>query len=282
MVRSILTRFGGKEIDTAGDGFPITFDGPARAIRAAASVRAGLDEEDIRIRVGLHTGECELVDGKVRGIAVHVAARVMAQAEGNEILCSRTVKDLVADPASCSPIGASTCSRACRTTGSCTRWSSPSVPSPAPRRQRRRSDRGPHAAPAATRNAAEKLPVRSAIHLAQLGPTSCAAPNTRVTAPKAAANRRGSSESARWAASTAGAPDIARPKHHGREHRPGLGPDRHEQDRRRHAHVGPRHRGLPSHAVRPTAEHHPTGRDAHTGQREHPEACPVPKPESSS
>jgi len=96
VVRSILTRFGGKEIDTAGDGFLITFDGPARAIRAATAVRAGLDEEDIRIRVGLHTGECELVDGKVRGIAVHVAARVMAQAQGNEILCSRTVRDLVA------------------------------------------------------------------------------------------------------------------------------------------------------------------------------------------
>ena len=66
MVRSILTRFGGTEIDTAGDGFLITFDGPRAAIRAAAAVRAGLDEEDIRIRVGLHTGECELVDGKVR------------------------------------------------------------------------------------------------------------------------------------------------------------------------------------------------------------------------
>ena len=96
VVRSTLARFGGKEIDTAGDGFLISFDGPARAIRAAAAVRAGLAEQGIRIRVGLHTGECELVDGKIRGIAVHVAARVMAHAEGNEILCSRTVKDLVA------------------------------------------------------------------------------------------------------------------------------------------------------------------------------------------
>ena len=95
-VRSTLARFGGREIDTAGDGFLITFDGPARAIRAAAAVRAGLAEQGIPVRLGLHTGECELVDGKVRGIAVHVAARVMAHAEGNEILCSRTVKDLVA------------------------------------------------------------------------------------------------------------------------------------------------------------------------------------------
>jgi class 3 adenylate cyclase len=96
VVRSNLARFGGKEIDTAGDGFLITFDGPARAIRAAAAIRVGLAEQGIRIRLGLHTGECELVDGKVRGIAVHVGARVMAHAEADEILCSRTVKDLVA------------------------------------------------------------------------------------------------------------------------------------------------------------------------------------------
>jgi class 3 adenylate cyclase len=96
VVRTALTRFGGREIDTAGDGFLITFDGPARAIRAAAAIRAGLADEGIRIRVGLHTGECELVDGKVRGIAVHVAARVMALAQADEILCSRTVRDLVA------------------------------------------------------------------------------------------------------------------------------------------------------------------------------------------
>jgi class 3 adenylate cyclase len=83
-------------VDTAGDGFLITFDGPARAIRAAVATRDGLAEQDIRIRVGLHTGECELVGDKVRGIAVHVAARVIASAEADEILCSRTVQDLVA------------------------------------------------------------------------------------------------------------------------------------------------------------------------------------------
>jgi class 3 adenylate cyclase len=96
VVRAALARFAGEEIDTAGDGFLITFDGPARAIRAAAAIRAGLADDGIRVRVGLHTGECELVDGKVRGIAVHVAARVMARAEADEILCSRTVRDLVA------------------------------------------------------------------------------------------------------------------------------------------------------------------------------------------
>jgi class 3 adenylate cyclase len=96
VVRTVLVRFGGREIDTAGDGFLITFDGPARAIRSAAAIRAGLADDGIQIRVGLHTGECELVDGKVRGIAVHVAARVMAHADADEILCSRTVRDLVA------------------------------------------------------------------------------------------------------------------------------------------------------------------------------------------
>ncbi len=96
VVRTVLARFAGREIDTAGDGFLITFYGPARAIRAAAAIRTGLADDGIRIRVGLHTGECELVDGKVRGIAVHVAARVMAHADADEILCSRTVRDLVA------------------------------------------------------------------------------------------------------------------------------------------------------------------------------------------
>jgi class 3 adenylate cyclase len=96
VVRSALHRFGGREIDTAGDGFLVGFDGPARAIRAAATVRAGLAEHDIHIRAGLHTGECELAGDKIRGIAVHVAARVVARAQAGEILCSRTVKDLVA------------------------------------------------------------------------------------------------------------------------------------------------------------------------------------------
>jgi len=96
VVRSALRRFRGREVETTGDGFLATFDGPARAIRAAAAAHHELAEHGLRIRVGLHTGECELVDGHVRGIAVHIAARVLAQAQAGEILCSRTVKDLVA------------------------------------------------------------------------------------------------------------------------------------------------------------------------------------------
>jgi class 3 adenylate cyclase len=95
VVRSNLARFRGREIETTGDGFLTTFDGPARAIRAAAATRDELAEQGLQIRVGLHTGECELVGDRIRGIAVHIAARVLARAEA-EILCSRTVKDLVA------------------------------------------------------------------------------------------------------------------------------------------------------------------------------------------
>jgi pimeloyl-ACP methyl ester carboxylesterase len=73
-----------------------TFDGSARAIRAADAIRAGLRELELEIRVGLHTGECELFGEDIGGIAVHIAARVMAAAGSGEILCSRTVKDLVA------------------------------------------------------------------------------------------------------------------------------------------------------------------------------------------
>jgi class 3 adenylate cyclase len=73
-----------------------TFDGPARAIRAADAIRAGLRDLELEVRVGLHTGECELLGDDIGGIAVHIAARVLGQAGAGEILCSRTVKDLVA------------------------------------------------------------------------------------------------------------------------------------------------------------------------------------------
>jgi class 3 adenylate cyclase len=96
VVRANLGRFRGREVETTGDGFLTTFDGPARAIRAAAAMRDELTEQGLQIRVGLHTGECELVGDHIRGIAVHIAARVLARAEAAEILCSRTVKDLVA------------------------------------------------------------------------------------------------------------------------------------------------------------------------------------------
>jgi class 3 adenylate cyclase len=95
-VRSELARFRGREVDTAGDGFLATFDGPARAIRAACAIRDGVRRLGLELRAGLHTGECELADGKVRGIAVHTGARVAAEAGPGEVLVSSTVRDLVA------------------------------------------------------------------------------------------------------------------------------------------------------------------------------------------
>lgn len=94
--RSELSRFRGVELDTAGDGFFARFDGPARAIRCACAVRDAVTDLGLEIRAGLHTGECEVVDGKVAGIAVSIGARVAAQAGPGEVLVSQTVKDLVA------------------------------------------------------------------------------------------------------------------------------------------------------------------------------------------
>jgi class 3 adenylate cyclase len=94
-VRRLLDRFDGHEVDTAGDGFFATFDGPARAIRCARAIRDGVQELGIRIRAGLHTGEVEIVNNDVTGIAVHVAARVPAAAGVDEVLVTQTVKDLV-------------------------------------------------------------------------------------------------------------------------------------------------------------------------------------------
>ncbi len=95
LVRRQLVRFSGREIDTAGDGFFASFDGPARAIRCACAIRAGVRDLGIEVRAGLHTGECEVVDGKVGGIAVHIGARVAAQAAPGEVLVSSTVRDIV-------------------------------------------------------------------------------------------------------------------------------------------------------------------------------------------
>ncbi len=94
-VRRELERFRGREIDTAGDGFFATFDGPARAIRCALATRDSVRELGLEIRAGLHTGECELRGDKVRGIAVHTGARVAALADAGEVLVSATVHDLV-------------------------------------------------------------------------------------------------------------------------------------------------------------------------------------------
>jgi pimeloyl-ACP methyl ester carboxylesterase len=95
-VRRELIRFRGREVDTAGDGFLATFDGPARAIRCACAIVDGVHDLGLSVRAGLHTGECEVAEGKVAGIAVHTGARVAAQALADEVLVSRTVKDLVA------------------------------------------------------------------------------------------------------------------------------------------------------------------------------------------
>ena len=96
LVRAQLARHRGREVDTAGDGFFAAFDGPARAIRCATAIAAGVRTLGLEVRAGLHTGECELVDGKVGGIAVAIGARVAAQASPGEVLVSSTVKDLVA------------------------------------------------------------------------------------------------------------------------------------------------------------------------------------------
>jgi pimeloyl-ACP methyl ester carboxylesterase len=96
LVRRQLARFSGREIDTAGDGFFASFDGPARAIRCARAITESVRELGLDVRAGLHAGECEVVDGKVTGIAVHTGARVAGEAIAGEVLVSSTVKDLVA------------------------------------------------------------------------------------------------------------------------------------------------------------------------------------------
>ena len=96
VVRGELDRFRGREVNTAGDGFLATFDGPARAIRCALAIRAAVAQLGLEIRAGLHTGECEIVDRKVSGIAVHIGARVASAAGPGEVLVSATVRDLVA------------------------------------------------------------------------------------------------------------------------------------------------------------------------------------------
>ena len=96
LVRQQLERFRGREIDTAGDGFLAAFDGPARAVRGACAIGDAVRVLGLRIRSGLHTGECEVIGDKLGGIAVHIGARVAALAKPDEILVSSTVKDLVA------------------------------------------------------------------------------------------------------------------------------------------------------------------------------------------
>jgi class 3 adenylate cyclase len=95
IARAEIARFRGREINTAGDGFIATFDGPARAVRCAGAMRNALQPLGIEIRAGVHTGEIELDGDDVGGIAVHICARVAAAAAAGETLVSSTVKDLV-------------------------------------------------------------------------------------------------------------------------------------------------------------------------------------------
>jgi class 3 adenylate cyclase len=95
-IRTALERWRGTENDTAGDGFYATFDGPARAIRCALEVADHVRDLGIEIRAGVHTGECEIIDGKSGGLTVMIGARIAALADGSQILISQTVKDLVA------------------------------------------------------------------------------------------------------------------------------------------------------------------------------------------
>ncbi|HZM18951.1 MAG TPA: adenylate/guanylate cyclase domain-containing protein [Gaiellaceae bacterium] len=95
-IRQELARHRGTEVETAGDGFLATFDGPARAIRCATAIVGAVRALGLEIRAGLHTGECEQVGGKLGGIAVHIGARVADAARPGEVLVSGTVKDLVA------------------------------------------------------------------------------------------------------------------------------------------------------------------------------------------
>ena len=95
-VRNELARFRGREIDTAGDGFLATFDGPARAIRCATAVRDRVRDLGLELRAGVHTGECELHGDSVSGIAVHIGARIASEAGPGDVFVSATVHDLVA------------------------------------------------------------------------------------------------------------------------------------------------------------------------------------------
>ncbi|MBA3428285.1 MAG: adenylate/guanylate cyclase domain-containing protein [Actinobacteria bacterium] len=96
VTREQLARFGGREIDTAGDGFFAAFDGPARAIRCARAIVARVGELGLGVRAGVHTGECEVLGNKLAGLAVHIGARVAAHAAPGEVLISSTVRDLIA------------------------------------------------------------------------------------------------------------------------------------------------------------------------------------------
>src|SRR6516162_2972542 len=117
IVRAQLTRFRGREVNTAGDGFLAMFDGPQRAIRCAMAIRDAVQALGIEVRAGLHTGECEVRGEDIGGIGAHIGARVSALAGPNEVLVSSTLRDLSLGQGSRSKSGALTNSRACPASG---------------------------------------------------------------------------------------------------------------------------------------------------------------------
>src|SRR5947207_4832680 len=94
LIRAELASWRGREVKTLGDGFIATFDGPARGVRCARSIVDGVAGLGLQVRAGLHTGECEVLEDDVAGIAVHIGARIGAMAGPGEVLVSSTVKDL--------------------------------------------------------------------------------------------------------------------------------------------------------------------------------------------
>ena len=106
LVRRQLVRYRGREVDTAGDGFFASFDGPARGIRCACAILEQVRPLGLKVRAGLHTGECEVIDGKVAGIAVHTGARVASSAGAGEVLSPAPSRTSSQDRASASRIAA--------------------------------------------------------------------------------------------------------------------------------------------------------------------------------
>lgn len=95
ILRRQLDRFGGREVATTGDGMLALFDGAERAVRGASAMTRAVEEIDLRIRAGVHTGEVEYIPGNVRGVAVHVAARIMALAGPGDVFVSDTTRGLI-------------------------------------------------------------------------------------------------------------------------------------------------------------------------------------------
>ena len=131
-VREQFRRFRGTEINTTGDGFMASFDGPARAIACAKAIAEATEKLGVQLRLGMHTGECEVRGNDLGGLAVHIAARVRALAVAGEILVSGMVRDLVAGPVSSSRTTVSTNSTAYPARGSCSLFRSEAIPRRAP------------------------------------------------------------------------------------------------------------------------------------------------------